>query len=215
MSCGLESTFSNTFFIISRVTGLLSVNLRYLTTILNTGNEQQSYCQSQAKDSSSPHPIPTKPVLQRMTLLCVSSRHISPHTSSGPQSHLPQVHLKIHFTAHVAEVVNARVCAGSMDRVQIQTMSSPAPAVSPHTCGGKRRSQGLILALLPCSMWNSMKPECFKFEPALPCHEVCLSSRGTNHTLFNNRLISNINTYKSGSDPHKHLIQRILLLKIK
>ena len=164
---------------------------------------------------SPPTPSPPNPVLQRMTLLCVSSRHISPHTSSGPQSHLPQVHLKIHFTAHVAEVVSARVCAGSMDRVQIQTMSSPASCISPHTCGGKRRSRGLILALLPCSMWNSMKPECFKFEPALPCHKVCLSSRGTNHTLFNSNLISNINTYKSGSGPHKHLIQRILLLKIK
>lgn len=84
-----------------------------------------------------------------------------------------------------------------------------------ETRGRKRSSQRLILALLPCSMCNSMKPECFKFEPALPCHKVCLSSRGTNYTLLNNSLISDINTCKNGSGPHKHLIQRILLLKIK
>ena len=84
-----------------------------------------------------------------------------------------------------------------------------------ETRGRKRSSQRLILALLPCSMCNLMKSECFKFEPALPCHKVCLSSRGTNYTLLNNSLISDINTCKNGSGPHKHLIQRMLLLKNK
>lgn len=153
-----DSTFSIIFLIISWVPGLLSANMRCLTTIFNIGKERQSCCQSWARGappqalccrgrpcsvSSSNIALPIGKELVRPRGHAHPECVLAPLHSSGPAKvTFAHIHLRVYCAASMPEVVEGRVCAWSMDRAQIPTVSASSPSTSLHTHGGMKLRVG-------------------------------------------------------------------------
>lgn len=135
-----------------------------------------------------PHPKPCD--AEDDPTLCLLQMYLSPHQLRACKGQLPQIHLRVYYTANMPEVVKGRICARSVDRALIHSMFSSAPSFSLHKCGGMKLrvgsggARGWLSLYCHAPVWNSMGPKRFKFETVLPGHKVCLSSRGTNHTRY-------------------------------
>lgn len=168
MSCGLESTFSNTFLIISWVTGLLSVNLRYLNQSHLTLKWAAVLLLEPGKDPS-PTSTPPSPVLQRGPYFMSLLDMFLPTPAQGLKVPYPKSILGYTLLPVWLDVVTERwhvlgAWGQSLDlnHALLCFFCLPAHMWWDET-QVERGAARLILLYCPCG--TPWKPECFKFEP--------------------------------------------------